>query len=65
LLPSCGEADEPRGTELSAARAPRCASTKSGTHNDATINVTIAHNNFIEISRFPNIVARYFEFRRV
>jgi len=57
LLPS--EEDElRRAPELSAERAPGCARTKLGTSNDTTINVIVAHNGFIGVSCFPNIVAR-------
>ena len=43
------------GEPPAAESAPRCASTRLGTNDDATINAMIAHNNFIGISRLQTL----------
>jgi hypothetical protein len=58
LPSSSGQEGEATASELPGEPAPRCARTRLGANNDATINALIAHNDFIGISRFPNIAAR-------
>jgi hypothetical protein len=55
LPASSGQEGEATASELAGEPAPRCARTRSGANNDATINAMIAHNDFIGISLFPNI----------
>jgi hypothetical protein len=56
LPASSGQEGEPPAAELPVEPAPRCASTRLGTNNDATINAMIAHNNFIGSSRLQTLL---------